>query len=147
MGDERYELEVGLKAMVFEFTSVSSKKHIRKRVEYQNIGLEDYYNLAFGDVNLETNGIDDKVVSNNDDGEKVLATVASTIYTFIKSYPNAVIFAKGSNSVRTRLYRIGISNNLEELKKQFDVFGFIENVGWLKYEKNVDYSAFYITKK
>ena len=57
MGDERYELEVGLKAMVFEFTSVSSKKHIRKRVEYQNIGLEDYYNLAFGDVNLETNSV------------------------------------------------------------------------------------------
>ena len=103
--------------------------------------------MAFGDVDEATDEFDDFVVSNNGDTEKVLATVASTIYLFSKKYPDAVIYAKGSSPIRTRLYRISISNNFEALNEQFDVFGLSDGIGWNRYEKNKNYSAFFIKRK
>jgi hypothetical protein len=47
----------------------------------------------------------------------------STFYSFTGKYPHTWVFATGSTEVRTRLYRMGITNNLEELKKDFYVFG------------------------
>jgi hypothetical protein len=44
--------------------------------------------LAFGDKDIEAGDIDDKVISNNGDSEKVLATVVATVYAFIDKYPN-----------------------------------------------------------
>jgi hypothetical protein len=45
------------------------------------------------------------------------------VYAFTGKYPDAKIFATGSSEARTRLYRMGISNNLDELKTDFQVFG------------------------
>lgn len=42
--------------------------------------LKGFYNLAFGDKNLETGEIDDTVISNNGDSEQVVATVISAVY-------------------------------------------------------------------
>ena len=39
-----------------------------------------------------------------------------------------------------------ISNNREKLKEQFDVYGRLANMGWVPYEKNNDYVAFFIRK-
>ena len=147
MGNERYGVKISNATMTFDFISEGPRGSIKKRVEYKQMGENQVYNLAFGDVIEETNVLDDKVISDNKDSKKVLTTVASTIYTFIGKYPNAVVYAEGSNLARTRLYRIGISNNLEELTEQFDVYGFLDNIGWVEYEKNKDYSAFYIIKK
>ncbi|MDD3688205.1 MAG: hypothetical protein PHE56_15765, partial [Bacteroidales bacterium] len=111
-------------------------------------GTENVYNLAFGDYNEETRTIDDITITNNGDSIKVLATVASTVYAFIEKYPEAWIFATGSTSVRTRLYRMGISNNIEEIKADFDVYGLTidENI-WEEFMLGEDYEAFLITKK
>ena len=147
MGNERYGVKISNATMTFDFISEGPRGSIKKRVEYKQMGENQVYNLAFGDVIEETNVLDDKVISDNKDSKKVLTTVASTIYTFIGKYPNAVVYAEGSNLARTRLYRIGISNNLEELTEQFDVYGFLDNIGWVEYEKNKDYSAFYVIKK
>jgi hypothetical protein len=61
-------------------------------------------------------------VTNNGDSLKVLATVASTVYAVTERYPKAWILATGSTAVRTRLYRMGITNNLMEIEKDFMVF-------------------------
>ena len=147
MRNERYDLEIDETSMVFEFISEGPKGLIRKRVQYRLVQNENIYNLAFGDVNAETDDFDDKVITDNNDSKKVLATVASTVYTFTEKYPTAIVYAEGSNAARTRLYRIGISNNLEELTKDFKIFGFLDNIGWVEYRKNEDYSAFYIFRK
>ncbi len=81
-------------------------------VQYTETGTENIYNLAFGDFDEETNSINDISITNNGDSTKVLATVASTVYAFIEKHPNAWIFATGSTIVRTRLYRMGITNNI-----------------------------------
>lgn len=146
MRDETYQLEIDDSLMIFEFTSEGPKGLIKKRVQYQNIG-NDIYNLAFGDVDIKTDEFDDKIVSNNSDTKKVLATVAATINIFVDINPKARIYAKGSTFARTRLYRIGISNNLEEINKRFEIYGMIEGKGWVFYEKNNDYSAFIMKLK
>lgn len=78
----------------------------------------------------------------------MLATVASTVYAFTEKYPEAWIFATGSTTVRTRLYRMGITNNLAEIKVDFKVFGLIiEQNKWEEFIVGEDYEAFLITKK
>lgn len=147
MGYDTYQLEISDSIMVFEFVSKGPKGFIRKRVHYQETNEEGTYNLALGDVNNETNKIDFKVITDNKDAEKVLATVAKTVFIFINNFPEARIYAKGSNSARTRLYRIGIANNLEEISEQFDVYGLLEDIGWVVFEKNINYLAFRLKLK
>ena len=57
------------------------------------------YNLAFGDEDPKTGLVNDLVVSNNQDREIVLATVASMIHTFCDHYGNHYIYAKESTTV------------------------------------------------
>ena len=146
MRHERYELEVAPDTRTFEFTSVGPKGEIPKLVIYSKIDDKNFYNLAFGDKNLDTGQIDDLVVTNNKDSQKVLATVAFTVYTFTSEYPNALILAEGSSKARTRLYQMGISNNLEEITTDFVVWGEKEEI-WHRFEKNIQYDSFLITRK
>ncbi len=131
----------------YEFISEGSKGRIKKMVEYTETGTENVYNLGFGDYNEVTQDIDDLSVTNNGDSLKVLATVASTLFTFIENNPNAWVVATGSTSVRTRLYRMGITNNLPEILEFFAVFGYNINQDWEEFVIGEDYEAFLITKK
>jgi hypothetical protein len=107
---------------------------------------EGVYNLAFGDYDEKAKGIDDLSVTNNGDSLKVLATVASILYAFTEKYPKAWIIATGSAVARTRLYRMGITNNLAEISEDFIISG---NKGgkWVEFEIGEDYEAFLVTKK
>ena len=134
--------------LVFQFNSEGSKGLVKKMITYTYTGSTNIYNLGFGDYDEETKSIDDKSVSNNGDSQKILATVASTIYAFTEKYPDAWIFATGSTSVRTRLYRMGITTNIEEIKIDFDVYGLsVETNEWEEFLIGEDYLAFLVTKK
>ena len=87
--------------MVFEFISEGTKGPIPKLIKYSETNLKDMFNLAFGDKNPDTGDIDDKVVSNNGDSEKILATIVATIYAFSDKYPDSWVFATGSTKART----------------------------------------------
>ncbi|GLU56938.1 DUF6934 family protein [Dyadobacter frigoris] len=73
----KYPLASSDKMMTFQFVSDGNKGLIHKLVKYQPTNLKGLYNLAFGDKDLETGEIDDKVISNNGDSEKILATVVA----------------------------------------------------------------------
>ncbi len=146
MGNERYELDISSDMMAFEFTSVRPKGKIPKLVIYSKTGIKGLYNLGFGDKDINTGKIDDLVITDNKDSVKVLATVASTIYAFMTKYPNAAVAATGSTKARTRLYQMGISNNLEEICKDFNVFGRIDRF-WYPFEKNITFNAFLVISK
>lgn len=142
----RYELKAEKSLMVFEFVSEGPKGEIPKLIKYSETNLKDLYNLAFGDKNLETGEIDDKTVSNNGDSEKVLATVVSTVYAFCDKYPECWIFATGSTKSRTRLYRMGINKYLDEIGKDFEVYGLKENE-WANFIREIEYDAFLVKRK
>ncbi len=84
-------------------------------------------------------------MTNNDDSQKVLATVAATLYAFTDNYPNATV-ATGSTEARTRLYRMGITNNLTDIEKDFVVPGLKEKA-WEPFRKNITYGAFLVHRK
>ncbi len=91
--------------------------------------------------------IDDQIITNNGDSIKVLATVVSTVYAFTGRYPEAWVFATGSTEVRTRLYRMGIANNLAELKEDFFVYGMKMDETLEEFIVGEDYLGFLVTRK
>jgi hypothetical protein len=105
----KYPLSSSDKLLTFEFISEGQKGLIHKLVRYQPTNVKNVYNLAFGDKDHLTGDIDDTVISNNGDSEKVLAMVVATIYAFTDKYPTAWIYATGSSKARTLLYRMGIT--------------------------------------
>lgn len=147
MKKEKYQYKSEGQFEYFEFYSEGPKGIIKKVVEFQLTIEENIYNLAFGDFNDQSKEIDDLSVTNNGDSLKVLATVASTIYVFIEKHPNAVIVATGSTAARTRLYRMGITNNLVEISADFITFGFNKENKWEEFQVGEDYKAFLLKKK
>jgi hypothetical protein len=147
MSYESYDLEIDESVSVFEFISEGPNGFVKKRVQYQKIIGTGLTNLSFGDVNPETDKIDYSIVTNNKDTEKVLATVAATVYEFLDEYPDARVYLEGGSYSRTRLYRMGIANNLAEINQIFAVYGFSEEEKFVAFEPNKNYSAFVIIKK
>ena len=147
MNIEKYPVVIGATSMVYEFKSEGNKGEISKLVIYSETHLHNFYNLGFGDKDEITGDIDDTVITNNGDSEKVLATVAATLYTFTEKFPDAMVFATGSSTARTRLYRIGISNNLAAIKADFEIFGLTKDKNWVRFEKRKDFEAFLVKWK
>jgi hypothetical protein len=142
---DRYELKSGEQLEVFEFISVGTNR-IVKLVQYTPTNYKNLYNLGFGDKNAESGELDDTVISNNGDSEKVLATVVATVYAFTDKHKEALVYATGNTKVRTRLYRMGITKYLEEVKIDFEIFGETEQ-GWEEFSKDVEYNAFLVVRK
>ncbi len=142
----KYPLKAEKSLMVYEFASNGPRGLIQKIIKYSETNLKDLYNLAFGDKDQNTGEIDDRTISNNADSDMVLSTVVSTVYAFTDKYPDAWIFATGSTKASTRLYRMGITKYLIEIKRDFQVFG-LKNDEWEKFEKDVEYDAFLIQRK
>lgn len=107
MNHEKYPVVVTDRFRTFEFLSEGPNGTIKKVVFFEDLG-EGTYNLAFGDWDEFRQQINDKARSNNNDRDKVVATVASTVIQFVKHYPSAFVIARGSTPARTRLYQIGI---------------------------------------
>ena len=105
------------------------------RYSYQVANGISYYNLGFGDLDPSTGKINDLAVTNNKDREKILATVAATVLDFIKRFPDAIIYAKGSTLARTRLYQIGIAAHWDEIGSVLYVYGYEKDRGWERYPK------------
>jgi hypothetical protein len=132
--------------LLFEFNSVGPKGIIKKQVEFEAFPHNPtVFNIGFGDV--DKNGkINDLVITGNEDSQKVLATVALTVFKFLKKYPLFYVYVTGSTKARSRLYRMGITNNLEEILFAFDVFALFNN-NWERFEKGKNYDEFLIRLK
>lgn len=142
----KYDYTTEDQLLLYEFVSEGPKGKVMKMVEYSKTSVEGVYNLAFGDLDQATGQIDDKTITNNGDSLIVLATVASTIYSFTSKYPDIWVFATGSTSVRTRLYRMGLTNNLAEISTDFLVYG-LKNDIWEEFLIGEDYEAFMVKRK
>ena len=110
------------------------------------MNIENLYNLAFGDRNADTGELNDKTVTDNGDSEKVLATVVAALYAFADRYPEAWVYATGSTSSRTRLYRMGINKYFDIVAADFDIMGEYQSE-WEWYQFGKDYQAFAVRRK
>jgi|SRR6266700_1924784 len=145
MNIERYEYRVRPDYFDFEFISTGPKGSIKKIARFTLIKSNSipFYNLSFGDWNEIKVAIDDENVTNNNDTEKVLATVAAIVIDFSNHFPDAIIYAEGSTLARTRRYQMGIAKFWNEIKLIFKVFGIKSDGSMEPYRKNVNYIAFW----
>ena len=130
---------------IFDFTSVGKKGYIPKRIEFTATEIPGFFNLAFGDVD-ENGEIDDYSISDNGDRNKVLATVAYAVEIYLNKYPEKWVYFKGSTQERTRLYRMAVGLNLEELSLSFLILAEHED-GFSPFQKNRDVFGLLIKKK
>ena len=130
---------------IFDFFSVGRKGLIPKRIEFMPTEISDIVNLAFGDID-ESGEIDDYSISDNGDRNKILATVAFATEIYLNKYPERWVYFKGSTQERTRLYRMAIGLNFEELKSRFDIYA-EQPDGIVLFEKNIEIQGLLIKKK
>jgi len=142
----KYQLKAEKSFMVFEFTSEGPKGQILKLVKFSETNLKGFFNLSFGEKDKNSGEINDKIISNNNDSDKVLATVVAALYAFTDKYPGAYVFATGSTKTRTRLYRMGITKYFDEIQKDYHIYGLC-NDKWENFEKKIEYDAFLAKRK
>lgn len=127
------------------FYSIGTKGKILKRVEITQRGSA-LYDFAFGDVKAD-GSIDDIAITNNGDIIKIFATIFQIIKYYLEKYQNRELYFTGSTDVRTRLYRIVIGNNLQELSGNYIIFGLDNNFIPHPFERNNEYCYFIIKNK
>lgn len=145
MNLEKYGVHSDSQHEKYEFLSEGPKGIVSKVVMYQKID-HNIYNLAFGDWDKSKQIFSDTARSNNNDRQKILATVAATVLDFTKHHPSATVFVKGSTPARTRLYQMGIASCYLEISQEFDLYGFTKGA-WKPFENNRNYEAFFLVLK
>jgi hypothetical protein len=128
-----------------DFISTGKHGERLKRVWFMPSNIENIYNLVFGNLIAEDE-VDDFSVNDNGDRNKILATVAQAVNKYTKRYPERMIYFIGSTQSRTRLYRMAIGLNFEDLSLTFDIFAKTTN-GIVPFCKNMEVIAFFIKRK
>lgn len=142
----RYSITFEDNLHTFYFISEGKNGIVEKVVHYDEIAV-GVFNLALADRDPITNEWDDEVVTNNDDTEKILATVIDTVYIFTTANPTAYIYAKGSTHSRNRLYRRSITKYLEQALEDFIIWGELEDENTELFNPTTDYIGFLIQRK
>ena len=142
----RYDIRIGETKRSYEFTSIGIKGKIDKMVSFQETNIENLYNLGFGDKDPITGEIDDTIVTNNGDTEKVLSTIVGIVFAFTQKFPNVWVYAEGSTPARTRLYQRNIVKHFDELKRNFQLLCLL-NGEWEEFRPNINYDAFVVRRK
>ena len=132
---------------IFEFISSGRRGHIRKRILFQPTDFQGVYNLAFGDLNPEGE-IDDQIVSDNGDRNRILATIVRSIDLYTTRYPRRWVYFTGNTNGKARLYRMAVTLHFEELSEKFEIYCRVDGIPeFLRFQKGVDVSGFLIKRK
>jgi hypothetical protein len=65
---------------------------------------------------------------------------------FGKAFAYVWVYPTGSTKSRSRLYRMGITKYIDEVKQDFLVFG-LRNGEWENFEPAVEYTAFVVRRE
>jgi hypothetical protein len=151
MNLERYDITKLPDYFEYEFYSEGPKGRLKKLVRFQPFSNDagNFFNLVFGDLDEDKAGmfIDDSVVSNNQDTDKIFATIAHIVLHFTNIFPNAEIYAEGNTAGRNRLYRMAINRRLKEIKKSFNISGVTEDYEIEPFIRRKTYIGFVVKRK
>lgn len=139
------ELIIGDDFNFVDFISIGRNGNIPKRIAFTPAGFGNFYNLELGDVD-ERHIMNDRSVSDNGDRDKILATIFNVVDRYTRKYPDRWLFFKGSTNARTRLYRMAIGLNLDELLLTFDIYA-SNNSRITPFVKNMEIDSFLIIRK
>jgi hypothetical protein len=129
---------------IFDFISTGKRGSIPKRIEFMPTEVDGFFNLAFGDVD-ENGEIDDYSISDNGDRNKILATVAYTVDIYLSKYPERWVYFRGSTEERTRLYRMAIGLNIDELSLKYNIY-IEQKDGIVPFQKDIEIIGLLVKK-
>ena len=133
---------------IYQFISEGKKGKIYKVVIFQETETKGFFNLGFGDKDIETGEeIDDTIVTNNGDTEKVLSTIVGIVFAFTQKFPNVWVYAEGSTPSRNRLYRKGITRFLKQALEDFYIYGLVSEEIMEPFDPNGNYIGFLVYRK
>jgi hypothetical protein len=111
----------------YRFISSVQAKDITKVVSQRPIESKPYlYNLGFGNLEEKEDGtkfVNDSSEKNNNDFDKVLASVFSCLVHFLNSIQDARVIFFGNTEHKHIMYKRKISANLEVLQEIFFIHG------------------------
>lgn len=134
----------------FAFESEGKNGVITKIV--QIIEIEDdvsqkrFYNLSLADY--KQGAFDFNSITDNRDTKTVFGSIASIVRFYTEAFPDRKVLITGSTRERSRLYQIHISNNIDEILKQFWVFGKkYDSTVFVEFNKNETYQTILVESK
>ena len=127
------------------FESIGQNGSIIKVVMFTEM-RHGLYNLGFGDYDSKTNQVDDKIVSDNGNMIKVIATVVGIALTFLSENPMTYLYIEGSTPLRTQFYNRIINRNYDNLIAFYEIYGFKNDGIPEAFQKNTPYESFLIRK-
>jgi hypothetical protein len=69
-------------------------------------------------------------------------------FDFLSVDKSGAIYFRGSTKERTRLYRMAVGLNLEELSRTYDIYAeVIQEDQFIPFQKNLEISAFLVKRK
>lgn len=133
---------------VYWFVSVGKQGDIYKGVLFQSLpSHSNRFNLAMGDINLQTGLVEFDELSGNGDARKVFATVADIIDDYTAIYPEREIFVSGNTTDKKRSYSFMTGWYLHEIKIAFQIWGADEDGEFKPFEKDKIYDAILVKRK
>ena len=107
----------------YSFTSIG-RRRIEKVVDFADLGINNTFNLAFGDLQKDGT-FDDRANSNNGDIVKILTTVISILRDFLQDHPGAAVAFAGSTDERMKLYTRILKSYYSIFSKEFRITAFV----------------------
>lgn len=129
---------------VYEFESIG-KGRVKKIVELEPMEDPTIFNLAMGDDIGGFIRYDNR--TKNNDLDKVMETVATIVQDFTLANPGISVFVTGNQPVKTRLYQMYLSNNLDAVLKHFKVSGLNPERTFEVFTKDKNYAGFLVKRK
>lgn len=139
-----YSLRSTRSRLWYTFYSEGPRGRILKVIRFVMVQTSPaVFNVTLGDVNSETGEVDTLVVSDNGDRDKILRTTAASIILFCRRYPQVYVLVSGNSPVRNRLYRMIISNRIDEVLQYCEIYGVI-GLHVYPFRKNQNYNGFLV---
>jgi hypothetical protein len=135
----------------YSFISEGPKGALTKLVKFSAFKqVPDSFNLALGTIRGEV--VDYSETTDNNDRDKILATIFHIARIFSHVYHDQKIFIKGRDEITTRLYRAAINHGYEEIIKEYFIYGGIyvaitDQYNFELFEGNRHYGAFLFVRR
>lgn len=130
----------------YSFTSTGKKGNILKVVYFAPL-YPYLYNLVLGDYVSDIGGIDDKVISNNGDLTKILATTVQITAHFLHNNPANSVFIQANTELKQKLYHRILRNHYQEIAQDYIVQGILKNGNSELFNPDNQYVAFVVNLK
>jgi hypothetical protein len=145
----RYPFDKDTEKYFYQFYSTGPNGRVRKLVCFRLQAHQAFqvFNLGFGDAIEDSEAINDRAVTNNNDSMKVLFTIALIALEFLRYKPGIWISAVGNTPARNRLYQMWIVKYWNEINPYFTILGEIDGC-YYQFERGINYEGFmFVCKK